>query len=336
MERMTEHLTVSVVIATYNRAAMVRQAVHAALAQSRPPEEIVVLDDASTDATAETLAELAAACPRLRVFRRAINSGGVEAWNEAAARARGDCIAFCADDDRFLREHLGASLAYLEAHPPTGVVHSGFIDAVESFGGAESFYPRPLRSKAPLETTRATLLPYMTRCYNWPFHPSTLVLRRAVWERSGGYNPAYALADTDWFVRVAEQFSAVLLPRHGVYNRRHPGNWSNRLGSARMQREIFEIVEGSIARVFEGRPLRRAIWRAVWRATVRLHLLLTMRARVKSGHGDAACAAWRGTLQNTGRRGPGWLERAGEHFIRWSCRGRDATAASPRERFSPL
>ena len=121
-----------------------------------------------------------------------------------------------------------------------------------------------------------------------------------------------------------------------MYNRRHPGNWSNRLGSALMQREIFEIVEISISRVFERCPLRRAAWRAIWRATVRLHLLLTIRARLNSGHGSAACAAWRGMVQNTGRRGPDWLERAGERLLRWGCRGREAAAASPQERFSPL
>jgi glycosyltransferase involved in cell wall biosynthesis len=336
---LSETMTVSVVIATHDRAGMVRQAIQAALAQSRPPEEIVVMDDASTDATAETLAELAAMYKRLRVFRRASNSGGVTIWNEAAAQARGDYIAFCADDDRFLREHLEASVAYLEAHPQTGLVHSSFIDAVES-PGDESFDERPLRSKAPLTITRGNLIRYMTRYYDWPFHPSTLVLRRAVWESSGGYNPAYALADTDWFVRVVEQFPAVLLPRHGVYNRRHAGNWSNRLGSARMQAEIFEIVEGSIARIWEGRRLgstvQRAVWRAIWRANVRLHLLLTVRARLKTGHGNAACAAWHGMLQNTGRRSPEWLERAGEHLIRWRCRGRQPAVANRRERFSPL
>ena len=338
-EPMTERVTVSVVIATYNRAGMVRQAIQSALAQTRAPEEIVVMDDASTDATPETLAELAAAHPRLRVFRRATNSGGVEAWNEAAAQARGDFIAFCADDDRFLSEHLEASVAYLEEHPQTGLVHSGFIDVMES-PGDESFERRPLRSKVPLATTRGNLLSYLTRYYDWPFHPSTLVLRRDVWERSGGYNPAYALADTDWFVRVVEQVPAVLLPRTGVYNRRHAGNWSNRLGSARMQREIFEIVECSIARLFAGRTLgcapKRALWRAVWRANVRLHLLLTLRARIQTGHTDAACAAWHGILQNTGRRAPDWLERAGEHLLRWRCRGRKAAVANPRGRFSPL
>jgi len=334
---MTERLTISVVIATCNRAPMVRQAIQSAVVQSRAPLEVVVVDDASTDATAQTLAQLAAANPSLRVFRRASNSGGVEVWNEAAAHSRGDLIAFCADDDRFLSEHLEASAAYLEEHPRIGLVHSGFIDALES-PDSEIFEPRLLRSPAPLTTSRASLLAYMTRYYDWPLHPSTLVLRRALWEDSGGYNPAFALADTDWFVRAVEQSSAVLLPRHGVYNRRHAGNWSNRLGSARMQREIFEIVEGSIARLGAGDPLGRALWRAVWRAAwranVRLRLLLTVRARLRTGHGDAACAAWRGMLQNTGRRVPGWLEHAGENLIRWCCRSR--AAGNPREYFSPL
>jgi glycosyltransferase involved in cell wall biosynthesis len=276
-----ERMTVSVVIATHDRAAMVREAVRAAFTQTQPPEEVVVLDDASTDGTWEELGRLVEefsqvrrfsrnrVFPELRIYRRAVNSGGIAAWNEAAGRARCDTIAFCADDDRFLPGHLEASLEYLERHPAVGLVHSGFIDAVET-GVNESFEPRPFRSMNPLETDRGTLLSYMTRYYDWPFHPSTLVLRREVWIESGGFDPFYALADTDWFVRVVERFPAVLLPRHGVYNRRHRGNWSNRLGSAHMQREIFAILEALIERLHSGHAFRRAAWKAVWRADARL------------------------------------------------------------------
>jgi hypothetical protein len=162
------------------------------------------------------------------------------------------------------------------------------------------------------------------------------VLRRTVWERAGGYNPAYALADTDWFMRAVEQYPAVMLPRAGVYNRRHAGNWSTRLGSARMQCEVFAIVEASIARIFEGNPLGRALWRAVWRANVRLHLLRTAWARLKAGHADAACAAWYGMLRNTACPVPLNLEQVGEHFIRWRCQGREPDIAERRNRFNPL
>lgn len=333
-----ERLTVTVVIATYNRAGMLRQALDAVLAQSRPADEIVALDDASTDSTWELLQRFAAACPRLRIFRRETNSGGIPAWNQAAQMARSQALAFSTDDDRFLPDHLEASLDYLERHPETSLVHSGFIDVLET-GDRKSIEPRKLRAAAPLCIRRADLARYMTRYYDWPLHPSTLVLRRELWERTGGFDPRYALADTDWFVRAVEQSPAVLLPRYGVYNRRHAGNWSNRLGSARMQGEIFSIIEAMLGRVYAGLPAQKAFWKAAWRAQVRLRLLLTLAARVKSGHEDAACAAWTGVLRvagrQTGRNAPGWVERGGARLIRRLCRQR-MQAAQAGESVIPL
>jgi glycosyltransferase involved in cell wall biosynthesis len=325
--------SISVVTATYNRAAMVRQAVEGALTQTRSAGEILVMDDASTDGTAEELEDLFAG-RGVRVLRRASNSGGVESWNDAVAQARGDYIALCADDDRWLPDHLEASAGYLDRHPEAGLVHSGFVDFVER-PGYESMEPRRLRSREPLEIRRDGLIRYLTRYYDYPFHVSTLVLRREVWERAGGLNPAYTLADTNWFVRAVELVPAVLLPRHGVVNRRHPGNWSNRVGSAAMQREIFEIVEGAIGRIFADAPFKRSAWKTVWRANVRARLALTLRQRLRSGHAEAACAAWHGMLQDTGRRSPAWVERAGEKIWKLCCQGRVAELDARRS-VSPL
>jgi glycosyltransferase involved in cell wall biosynthesis len=107
-------MTVSVAIATYNRKSMVGEAVRAAFAQSRPPEEVVVSDDASTDGTVAAVEELAQRERRLRLIRQERNSGGVVNWNRAMAATRGNLIAWCSDDDRFLPDHLEASAAYLE------------------------------------------------------------------------------------------------------------------------------------------------------------------------------------------------------------------------------
>jgi glycosyltransferase involved in cell wall biosynthesis len=328
-------MRVSVAIATFNRSDMVRQAIEAALDQTCPPDEIVVTDDASTDTTWAGLSELSARDPRLRIFRRERNSGGADNWSFAIGQTCGDYIAWCSDDDRFTPGHLEASVAYLEAHPEVGLVHAGFIDAIEPAGAAQML-PRSLRFPDARIVTRGELLGYLTRYYDWPFHPSTLVLRRAVWERVGPFNPAYALADTDWFVRAVEQFPSAMLPYHGVYNRRHAGNWSNRLGSARMQREIFEIVEGSIERRWPKVTLRRLAWKALWRANVRLRLLLTLRARLKSGHADAACAAWNMLALGTGWRLPKLVAATGCSLIRRWCGRRAPEFGDARQGVSPL
>jgi glycosyltransferase involved in cell wall biosynthesis len=331
-------VTVSVAIATYNRAGMVVEAIRAALDQSHAPTEVLVADDASTDHTAVALAELAFKDGRVRVYRQTVNSGGVDNWNRAMAETRGDYIAWCSDDDRFLPDHLADSLAYLDAHPEVGMVHSGFVDVVETKGRV-AWVPRRLRARRPVVVTRRNLIAHMIRYYNWPFHPSTWVMRREVWQRTGPFNPAFALADTDWFMRAADQFSIAWLPRHGVLNRRHAGNWSNRIGSAAMQCEIFRIVERAIGRRFGSRWMGwagRVFWRVLWRANVRARLAWTLWMRLAGGHEQAARAAWRALAEGTGHQAPEWVKTAGEAVIgRW-CAGRDAVFRNAGESVSPL
>jgi len=152
-------MTLSVAIATYNRTAMAQQAIEAVLDQTRPPDEIVVTDDASTDSTWATLTELAGRHPRLRIFRRERNSGGVENWNFAIAQTCGDYIAWCSDDDRFMPSHLEASVEYLEAHPEVGLVHAGFVDVIEVEGTVQKA-ARRLRFPQTRIVTKASLIGY--------------------------------------------------------------------------------------------------------------------------------------------------------------------------------
>ena len=233
---------------------------------------------------------MAAEDPRVKLIRQRVNTGGVENWNAALEATRGDLIAWCSDDDAYRPGHLRASTAYLEAHPHVGMVHSGFVDWIDSPDG-KSIDFRPLRCDKPFIIHRHNLFRYLMRYYDWPFHPSTIVMRRRVWEDVGRFDRSFALADTDWFVRAARKYSVALLPRYGVNNRRHPGNWSNRLGSARMQDEIAAIMEKQIECEFGTSGLRSAFWKQAWRANQRAHLLLTVRARLRTGHADAACAA---------------------------------------------
>ena len=73
---------------------------------------------------------------------------------------------------------------------------------------------------------------------------------------------------------------------------------------------------------------------SMWRSNVRARLALTIGARLRAGYAEAACAAWRGILNHTGRSAPAWMERAGEWAIRRLCPAREG--ALGREEVSPL
>jgi glycosyltransferase involved in cell wall biosynthesis len=89
---------VTIAIPTLNRAAWIKDCVQTALAQSYPNFEVLVSDNASTDATAETLNSVSDR--RLRVIRQKENIGLLPNWNACLAEARGEFIVFVSDDDR--------------------------------------------------------------------------------------------------------------------------------------------------------------------------------------------------------------------------------------------
>jgi glycosyltransferase involved in cell wall biosynthesis len=107
---------VSVVIPTYQRAALVQEAIESALAQTLTDLEVVVVDDGSTDGTAEVLAARYGADPRVRVVRKE-NGGTASARNAGIRAARGRYVAPLDSDDLFLPRHLETLVAALEADP---------------------------------------------------------------------------------------------------------------------------------------------------------------------------------------------------------------------------
>jgi len=104
---------VSVVIAAYNVSAHIERALQSALAQTMPDMEILVVDDASSDDTADRVAALAASDPRIRLIRQERNGGPACARNQALLSAQGRWIAVLDADDSWaptrLRQLLDAS-----------------------------------------------------------------------------------------------------------------------------------------------------------------------------------------------------------------------------------
>ena len=109
----------SIITLVYNHEAYVKEALVSALAQSRRADEIIVIDDASTDASASVIAEFIRENPGagIKFVRNERNLGVSGSFAKALAMAQGEALFMMAGDDVSMPARLERSVAYLEAHP---------------------------------------------------------------------------------------------------------------------------------------------------------------------------------------------------------------------------
>src|SRR5689334_17614281 len=114
-------LTVSVVIPTYNYGRFLAEAIESALSQTRPPGEIIVVDDGSTDDTASIVKGFDA---HVKYIKQE-NAGVCAARNRGVNESTGELIAFLDADDRFEPTAIEKQAAIFESEPEVGLVYCG-------------------------------------------------------------------------------------------------------------------------------------------------------------------------------------------------------------------
>lgn len=112
--------SVSVIIPTFDRARVLPRALDSVLAQTRPADEVIVVDDGSTDGTAELIR---ARYPQVRLIEQS-NSGVSAARNRGIEQATGDWIALLDSDDRWLPTKLEAQFELIDQHPGHRLCHT--------------------------------------------------------------------------------------------------------------------------------------------------------------------------------------------------------------------
>lgn len=143
---------VSVLLPTYNRAALIGETIDSLLAQTRRPDEIIVINDGSTDATPEVLARYA---PHVQVIEQA-NSGKSAALNRALAAAKQPCIWIVDDDDIILPGTCALLMAELESDPLLGFCAGHHVDFTVDPHRASGFCARRV-IRAPRAPTKSFL-----------------------------------------------------------------------------------------------------------------------------------------------------------------------------------
>ena len=115
---------VSICIPTYNNAPMVVDALRSAMAQTYGNVEILVLDNASTDATSQVVAEVTCGDARVRYVRNETNLGMIGNFSACIYAAHGNYIKFLCADDLLMPDCVASMVDAFESHPETALVAS--------------------------------------------------------------------------------------------------------------------------------------------------------------------------------------------------------------------
>jgi glycosyltransferase involved in cell wall biosynthesis len=200
-------ITVAVVMPVFNGGAYFREAIASLCAQTRAPDEIVVIDDGSTDGSGALAATL---LPEARVVRQE-NAGVSAALVRGVRETTADLVTFLESDDVWMPEKLACEAALFAEQPDLAwtLCHADiFVDP-----GCER--PAWLR---PALLERPVVCAFM----------SALAIRRTAFAQVGEFDTSYRYGqDTDWMMRAQTAgLRRATLPQALVRRRIHGGNLS--------------------------------------------------------------------------------------------------------------
>jgi glycosyltransferase involved in cell wall biosynthesis len=200
---------VSVIVPSFNRRAMVLEAVESVLAQRGADFELIVVDDGSTDGTARALEALRSERAARFAIERIPNRGPAAARNRGVAIARAQFIAFLDSDDLWMPGKLAEQFAFMRANADCAISQ---CEEVWMRSGRRVNPGRRHRKRAGdifIESLRTCLI-----------SPSAVIMRTALFRAMGGFDESMAAAeDYDLWLRILVSHEVGLLERPLVTRR---------------------------------------------------------------------------------------------------------------------
>ena len=188
--------SVSVVVPTYNRAALLGRAVKSVLAQTFKDYELIVVDDGSTDDTQEVLREFTD--QRIRTLRSDVNQGAPRARNRGIQAARGEWVAFLDSDDEWLPKRLELQMERL--------AHQGPSEAAVGYCLFQAHECRTGKVVQPVHTLAQDDVLKHLLGGRWPKTTSAFMVRRGALLDVGGFDESMPCGeDIDLWLRLAQK-----------------------------------------------------------------------------------------------------------------------------------
>ena len=212
---------VSVVIPVFNGERFLREAVESVLAQKYAPLEIIMVDDGSTDGTADVARSL----PETVRYLHQSNQGPAAARNRGIEHAQGSLIAFADADDLWPEDKLALQLPYLMRDPAAEIVMGRIQQVLLSETGAENF-AEPAFS----------------------VNLGSAIIRKSVFERIGLFDETMRYSeDVDWFMRAREGGAAIVtIDAVTLLYRQHDQNMTR--GKSTSELNVLKALKRSLDR----------------------------------------------------------------------------------------
>lgn len=193
----------SVLMATYNRAALLPRAIKSVLGQTFHDFELIVIDDASADDTAEVVRQIGD--DRIRYVQLAENGGQSRALNAGITQAQGEYISFLDSDDEWLPTYLEEISDAFAKNEKAALVYARFVSGPNwTIAGADVY--ADVLSQGQLSST------------------STLNIRATALRSVGGFRAAHNVCnDDDLCFRIAKHFAIDHVPKELTVMHATPG-----------------------------------------------------------------------------------------------------------------
>ena len=218
---------VSIICICYNHSRFIREAVNSVLTQDYPNVQLIIADDHSTDHSVEVIHSIIDKHPDIIFIENKQNMDNCRTFNNAFHRSEGEFIIDFAADDILMPQRVRTGVEALQTKGPGYGVH--YSDAVifnedSDIMGIHSRMTKTVRNlkTMPEGDVFKTILERYFIC------PPTLMARREVFERLGGYDESFDYEDFDFMVRASRIFYFCYSPDLLVKRRIVKGSKSDR------------------------------------------------------------------------------------------------------------
>jgi len=242
---MSEHIKISCVMPIYNAERYVEEAIQSILDQTFTDFELILVDDGSSDSSAEIIDRLAKQDSRIRVIRKE-NGGIVSALNKGIRSARGEYLARMDADDISLPDRFAFQARYLDEHPEVALI-GGRSKRIGPTGAEEPSDWTTSRTRTDIGRFPPTVAVSL--------HPLIMTRRAAIVE-VGGYSDKYPHAeDYDIFIKLGAS-GEVRNPEKDVLKYRVHGSNISLVHLEQQERSAIASEVDNVARFRERNNLR--------------------------------------------------------------------------------